>query len=741
MTINITSKRHLDESVLYMSLTSKESLIQLEPFILNLPNGEHIWRYVLVGDNRTELDQDNTLLNLDSVIINIHAKHFAPDFFTQIVKRVGFGGFASQIDIARELADVMRQCRHDLQTCSEIDDAQRDLFAQCYLRILDVFYHLLDQKTLCDSLYQELVEKKATKLLTKEQFYQRYSQEAYPEAGELSARSIKQISEYIASLDGGTRRVNQEALDKIERVFAENRLSYDCAHWDDDKPAGNVVVASYLLSRDAKEQLSDKYTLQLKKLVNDVFISIVKSAFSYGSTTNKSVFPEALCQWLNGDQDSIPKSLLALAYQDLSVNDMYIGTGKGSPLGDHQPDYVILKSNHDFRDVLTASYWLIDTDDFPFANRIIQFSLTLDPQRTLSLLGQIHRESRFDNEFASVDLHETFLMKMVSRAQIRESQVVAFNVYYAQKYDQDTYKLLMKKYNNKTKAVWDQGISELIACSAQQFYLDVCRFGNFDATSMLGVQSDILHELLRRNIKLISMSLASHFNDKDFLFNDYRFELPNRLHTKSVEEDPEIISKLDNQLTVLQAQEKGKSYRMLMKPTKELGGAFVTVGGVSSQELVIFKKNVSKEDISTHIVSLKSTEEMEVEVIRIANRYLASEITYAEYQQRVKSLADFSSYHWVQEDMEKRANLLPFLLTEKDNEKKYRIIKLFCIEGEYGASFEKIAFELFLEQDLLAGNLDLQDRLEWTIDDVEDETMELFIPFKEELANQLAAID
>ncbi|MGB1237540.1 MAG: hypothetical protein ACPG4U_04970 [Pseudomonadales bacterium] len=722
-------------------LEELEALRQLAPFIRAMDGGESLWRYVVTGDNIEALHSSGALLALDRVVVVLHAKAHAPDFFREIQRQV-HSGIPSQSRLSHELDDALSQCWHDLVDGCQLVDAQRSEFMQCYLRILDIFFHILDQETLPDCIYEQLVEHPEHRLLDRYQFYQRYSLEAISEDEALPARTRKAMNILIRDVDDGMRNVSHQSLQKIERVFGENRRAYDTERWA-KLPRGRLIIASFLLARDAGNSVFDDYTQNLQTMVEEQFFELLAQCFAYTGLKGESDFIDQLIKWLGDDSTELPEALLRQARSDLSANTEWMGCEHRSPLGDHLVDYTKLSRNSSFCSMLTVCYWLLEREAFSFAPKLLKFALALDTQRILAWLSQVHRLDGARGTFASEDLKLAFEHKLQSIG-VTDAQLIAMNLAIAQTSDMPTYRQLIKQYGKKTRALWDTGIAELTASSAQRFYLDVCRFGGFfaqlDAQEKLGDLALILRDEIAPLRFHRKNALRSYFGDSDLAFCGWWSEFGEDREDCKLAVDTGCVSKFDGALIVLQEMEG--SYRLLLSP-QESTAEVNFLKDISAYDVVVFSAEVETARIYSAIAELAEPAAMEAELLELAAQYLADTLDYAHYRQRVVHLADFSGYQWTGEGKYKRATLLPLLLTEASNKRRNQLIKLFCPGGKNSADVEAIALELFLEILYEGGDIDQNARKYWSTEDLQEqgqETYEAFEAYRDKLVEQLDAL-
>ncbi len=150
-----------------LSFPLGNGFLEVAPFIYSLPQGEVLWYYVLTGENREQLDATNGLLDLDHILIFHHAKKFAPELCEKMLSACY--GLSTQNELFEDLDEVLDELTDEL-----LDDGEHLAQRQaCYLRILDIFYHLFDQQ-LPEAFYELLVKDEEKACLSQQQYQQRY---------------------------------------------------------------------------------------------------------------------------------------------------------------------------------------------------------------------------------------------------------------------------------------------------------------------------------------------------------------------------------------------------------------------------------------------------------------------------------------------------------------------------------------------------------------------------------------
>lgn len=687
-----------------------------------------LWRYVIVGDNRKQLDENNALIDLDHVLVGFHAKKHSPEFYKLIESATYSSGIIDQVDMLSHLDEALVDLEENLLE----EEYKTPSTQSCFLRILDIFFHLFDQATLGEEFYELLVINSNTKALTKEAFYLRYSLDEYTDEGELSERLQKETALILADLNSDIDDINHKTLTKIEQVFDENRLAFDCSHWDPNE-VGSIALASYLVMKDHQDKKDDQYSQKLITLIKDNFFNLLENIL-IDETKHDSTLPPQFIAALKQDDTPLTKELIAVIEQILSQNHDHISGTKKSPLGDTQPDYDLFNNSmSDYRALLTACYWLAETGLFPFANKILNFSLTLDPQRTLFFLAAPYTEDAFDNKFENKDLHKEFINKLM-RLNVSETDIVTFNIYYAQKHEPKAYLHFINNYIPK----WDKGLSRLIANKQQQFYLDVCRLGTEKPVHLLGDLSKVLIERLHKEIALPHQYIAAHFNENDLLHHGDVDCLPNRFKKLAIVEDTQMLNLPNHHVAVMQLI--GNQLILLVNPFAE---TLSSLDELYHEHCIILNENVEREKIflitsvmaegnySTHFTN------MQQKISQLSDDYIQAKITFSEYQQQARFCVDLSEFDWEEET--KRHRLLPFIFRMKNTEQRNRVIKLFLVEDNE-ESLEKIAVELFIESRLIAGNLAFEERLDWDREYMEDDLLQEFLAYRKTFEQQLAAL-
>jgi len=724
------------KSIIVHNLAFYQGMSELKPFICTLPHGDELWHYVLTGEGQSELAQLNAFVDLDQILILVHAKHHARDFYKQLKRTSSFSGFIGQFELRASLKNALSQVADELLENNDISWAEEIAFKQAYLRVLDIFYYLCDEETLDDDFYQQLVIER-TALLSNQEFFDRYSPDQYASSEVLPERLERRIDQALKQLNSSTNTIGLDDITHLDRVFDETRLAYDCSQWRAIN-MGSFVLASYLLCRDHKHKINDGYTKALSKFIEENFLAVL----------NKSIRDEQdnidqLVNWLthtaNGDTpahhlDTIKASLAAKTYD----------ASDQSELGSTQPCYDLFNSISRFLTLLNACYWLHATKRFPLARAVLTLSIELAPQRTLSVLSKQYREGVFTQAFANKKQLKKFLKEMLQLG-LPKSQVDAFEVSYARKYDTKRYLWLMIKYTvtqeQAKRAVLDRGLLSINGDERQLFYLDVHRAERKMPFILLPELPKILAEQLRICAADNCNSLAGAFDAQDVKFIEWIEEEPKRL-PKPLINDPNMLV-LSDMRHVIVIIEQADNYLLIADGT-DMYRDIDDYQWPYIGELLLFKPHVDKDKIFHALNNLPSHEQRCGLTLQYAQQYLAQKMSFKQYQHKAGPFLDIEDYSWAtQHYSNKCGHLVPFILSEIDHDRRNRLIKLFCIgdEEDNNSLLSEISRELFLEQRLIAREFDLCDRHNITLDDLTDEAYQQYEAFERQFLEQLTAMD
>ncbi|MAD44777.1 MAG: hypothetical protein CMI02_12740 [Oceanospirillaceae bacterium] len=217
------AKAHIERDEDYEEYLENDnlSLESLRDFILALPQGDGLWRYIIDGSEQQAFDQ---LTEVDVYqLANDKARGFKSMLDDQILMR------NNNQSIVRELSELLEDIEDRLlhwdvveefaDILPSADESQRQ---QQYLRILDIFYRILNPSQLPEIFREKLTEDSG--ILSAEEYYSRYSDVAPQEADKQAAREAQQS--ILRAFEDMDDQIYGPLLQRALKQFEEHRELY-----------------------------------------------------------------------------------------------------------------------------------------------------------------------------------------------------------------------------------------------------------------------------------------------------------------------------------------------------------------------------------------------------------------------------------------------------------------------------------------------------------------------------------
>ena len=367
-------------------------LKMLHPFIINLPQGELFWQYVMSGAYEQQLKESNAFIDLDEILLLGHAKKYAPEFFDHVLNSAHSDSMPLQNDIHDFLSEVLQPLSKELLKVANVTPEQK----ACFLRILDIFFHLFDQKSFKPNIFELIV--KRHKCISEQSYLERFSVTSKDNAEEISAETEREINAILDALDS-YYCVENENLTAIMHCFSGKRKAYDHTLWQNDEST-SLLLCAILLNFDKKDQIQDQYTEALTQFIDDQLLEKVIMAIE----ENSHSAPEGLVPWLQGDDTIEFNALMQALRTSLEVD-------WESDVNAPQPKFELFDDMNDFILILASCYWRLNASYNETAHRLIKLAMAIAPQATLSCFSRLYRSS-FDG-FATPELEEAFFKSLM----------------------------------------------------------------------------------------------------------------------------------------------------------------------------------------------------------------------------------------------------------------------------------------------------------------------------------------
>ncbi|MGO3706927.1 MAG: hypothetical protein ACTJGD_03170 [Mesonia hippocampi] len=422
----------------------------LKEFILALDRGEQLWKYIEQGDNPEVLED---IVKTELLPI---AKQHARNFYYQMFY------YLNKIDPESEINDALDSILNSvIYDLLNEDDEQEDQqytgnfisriisrktskketteesvtsSEEMFLRILDVFYRLLGVKKLGKGIEEVLTaeeDEEENVLLTKEEFYTRYSKKGAKAAN----KKEKKLKLSSFGITGYTN--DNDALKYVNKVIKHRgREAYDCTGWNKGK-VGAITLAAYLLSLDRANMHFDDYTGALLEFVKEgpwekAYQVLKDSMDTDRITKEEKKFIKDYFVNPNTPEAS-QEQVVTLLEKSLYREECYRGPFIFNAISEYQKSYSLFKRGDSFQSFVLCAYWLrgLMPPISVHADRIFKLLVALAPQRVFKLIGKVYSDDMSVIAFDDYQAGERFYEDL-KRAKVPVDQLYAFQMTQAQ---------------------------------------------------------------------------------------------------------------------------------------------------------------------------------------------------------------------------------------------------------------------------------------------------------------------
>jgi hypothetical protein len=683
------------------SFPMERGLKPLAPFIYHLPNGKALWHYVLNGEGRESLDEQNCLLDLDGVLIFAHAQRHAPEFYCQL--ETCLGGVSEQSDILFDLHDVLEELCDELLEVSA-DEEERQLRAECFLRVLDIFFHLLDQQTLETDIFELLVERH--QCISREVYRQRYRVSEQVQEGSISEEQTKALKNITRSLKR-FYTADYAALKAIRELRLESRAVANVTLWDIQYKPHELLLVSIMIASDHTDGIDDDHSQSAKHLFNTHFVNTVVASLADCYDGDK----QDIEIWLNSDGDdarlfdSVVKQL-----QDGLELSGYQGQRDAA-----QPPYECLDSNSDFVPILVSAYFCLQAGPYGPATRLFELFLILAPQKTLDWCSRLSRDGF--RGFINTDVATAFEHSLVNVNASAADRFVFMQRLFA-KYDAERYQQYLDQYLNsdlQQRSELNASFSRLFIPHQQRFYFDVWLADN----SYVPPVNDLWRSAfaaIHKNISLFDDDVFAAMFDKDQVLFAGRGEyLPDGLNL-----DIRISDNTRNNPCWHGAEPPPRSisYAVLryQKDHLELvleapGADYKTEQHLGVNNLVVLDASVTNSKLNEALDRLadiyQSGQKTEGVIAEALDLFVAGELNFSDYRNKIQYLVDDKAYDLVvQNQSPYAAHLFIAIRMENDQNRRLRLIKALTFNPVTGCKLlDEIVLRQYLDQAFRRGEV------------------------------------
>lgn len=422
----------------------------LKEFILVLDRGEQLWKYIKQGDNPEVLEY---IVKTELLPI---AKQHARNFYYQMFY------YLNKIDPESEINDaldsILNSVIYDL--LNEDDEQEDEQYTgnfisriisrkgseketteesvtsteEMFLRVLDVFYRLLGVKKLGKGIEEVLTGEEYEEddvLLTKEEFYARYSKKGVKAAN----KKDKKLKLSSFGITGYTN--DNDALKYVNKVIKQRgREAYDCTDWKKGK-VGAITLAAYLLSLDRANMHFDDYTGALLEFVKEGPWEKAYEQLKGSLDTNRITKEQKKLikdYFVNPNTpEASQEQVAALLEKSLYREECYRGPFIFNAISEYQKSYSLFKRGDSFQSFVLCAYWLrsLMPPISVHADRIFKLLVALAPQRVFKLIGKVYSDDMSVIAFDDYQSGERFYEDL-KRAKVTVDQLYAFQMTQAQ---------------------------------------------------------------------------------------------------------------------------------------------------------------------------------------------------------------------------------------------------------------------------------------------------------------------
>lgn len=542
-------------------------LRSIKQFVLALPQGDILWRYVLDGSNQQTLEE------LTEIQVIAHAKQHAKDFYLTFKDELLFGEANKHFneELWSILSDLLSETLCDDEDAENIEDVlpSKDLNQreQQSLRILDIFYYTLGQPEFDDHIRRMLIDR--YDMLSAREYFSRYSK--VPE-DQISLRLLTDVSDQFEDMDSHLYRANFEHAD---RLLGSDRELADPNRWpkEDHKfSVGQYTLMAYQLYRDFRNKFADAHTETLAETLNQrdhwqtLFDYLRENLDILGSGifSDQGMDKQQVTQLLDyfcSEQPSLSQQQAIELINEYALRDDCVRRAslRMNSFSEHQIGYHFLSDHDDdYQRCLLICFWL---RQLPLpcqvqADRIWQLMITLAPVRVARLVLQADSSSeygiKFDNELQAIDHY-----KELERAGIEQGYLLALELSQCRRNDDESVTFYEHRLNMLAQIDSDDSsmmgsmerkrgqqlqhglryINESIKIDVYRFLaLEHPRFGYAHNAELQHDFRRVLQRTIKLNMKDVAWSVLLETLQQEFAVRDYSNSSP------ELEEKPVKIS-------------------------------------------------------------------------------------------------------------------------------------------------------------------------------------------------------
>ena len=714
-----------------------DSLLLVQPFVKALPNGKALWNYVLTGQGKEKLDKDNAFVDLDRVIFLVHASKFAPEFYHNVLIRQPYDSIPDQRDLHEYFDRVIIDLIEELLE----SDTDRRAKQACFLRLLDIFYHIFDQQTWSEEIYEIVVENEDSACLTEAEFKARYSPAQTVSPDTVSAEAQQSIMELLDDLEDYFF-CSSSQWREIEKLFADNRLAINPEHWQGTEDSSRLLLASILLYKDKQARVDDNNTQALRELIDELLLPQILEQIESELRHDQSL-PEDFVAWLKSDDADIYSACIE-RFQAMLEGDSRASSPDQELQGQVHTD--LFDHTSDFLPVLASCYWLQLSEPNLLTQKIIAMALSMAPQATLSCFT--HLQMKFFGSFSD-DKQQRKTLRNLKKVGSDAYDLLTFEVRLTQSHDIPSYEKLVKKYaklKKEKQQLWDRALAKIMPATRDYFYLDVYRIAPKVATPLLALRPNMLDGLIRATIHYEDDFIKAMFNRNELLFSDRREYLSKKYDLPIVVENEVVKTKLGFRFAwFILENEKLKLIAISDDKDYDAEEKLLNYASYAANFYAIFSDEVERESLIAKIQSFADYEGRKEVLKQGMLDFFSGKLTFQQYQTEFGHYSSCKDYDIYIKDYGKHyARILPQILAEPDEQVKLRFVKLLSSHKTRGKQvLRKIAEHMFFDHYLTNGSADFEMRHdpELEVEDLTEDWIERWQDFHKELEQKVMAVE
>ncbi|MGR5147885.1 hypothetical protein ACQKP8_15230 [Photobacterium alginatilyticum] len=402
-------------------------LDEMASLIKHLPNGTALWHYVNSGEGFQHLKTFDPL-DLETTSVWPIAQAFAPTFYLHMLdecddEECDYEIHYQLLNVLKPILDIWITNNKDKDTSSRLEGRDR------FIRLLDVWYHILGQRDLTQRHFLAVAATNNPPSITPKEFYARYTQEtSHTDESTLPPRLKKQVSTLFSQFDEPSSTLYRDSLRAVSLIMSEQRATHDPAGW---KPTlACCTLAAHLWYQDHLEKRQDAYTENLFDFIDEHFFTAVIKRLIGNGTKALQNHRDSLTQFVHQTNSQIDfDTIVNLLRTHLRTVKGTCQTDGEHCINDQQPTLELFEKKGSMQNVSLTCAWLASYDN-PLQERARQLLLLLQalaPQRVMAHLAYSRSCSRVRIAFEAPQL-EHYAFNWLHEVGIAKCHIDAFKM-------------------------------------------------------------------------------------------------------------------------------------------------------------------------------------------------------------------------------------------------------------------------------------------------------------------------